>query len=84
MPVKYIQRLERDMQTVGGSERDTVCIDFCAGNDACVLTTIYTALRGRGISLMGGTGHPDAPDAGNAGKTLFQRRHMLRELILII
>ena len=56
MPVKYIQRLEQDMQTVGGSERDTVCIDFCSGNDACVLTTIYTALRRRGISLMGGTG----------------------------
>jgi len=56
MPVKYIQRLERDMQTVGGSSRDTVCIDFCAGNDACVLTTIYTALRQRGISLVGGTG----------------------------
>ena len=55
MPVKYIQRLERDMQTVGSS-RDTVCIDFCAGNDACVLTTIYTALRQRGISLVGGTG----------------------------
>ena len=29
MPVKYIQRLEQDMQTVGGSERDTVCIDYC-------------------------------------------------------
>ena len=56
MPVKYIQRLERDMQTVGGSSRDTVCIDFCAGNDACVLTTIYTALRQRGISLVGATG----------------------------
>ncbi len=56
MPVKYIRRLEHDMQAVGGSERDTVCIDFCAGNDACVLTTIYTALRKRGISLMGGTG----------------------------
>lgn len=56
MPVRYIQRLERDMQTVGGSERDTVCIDFCAGNDACVLTTINTALRKRGISLVGGTG----------------------------
>ena len=56
MPVKYIQRLERDMQTVGGSSRDTVCIDFCAGNDACVLTTIYTALRQRGISLVGGPG----------------------------
>lgn len=56
MPVKYIQRLERDMQIVGGSSRDTVCIDFCSGNDACVLTTIYTALHKRGISLVGGTG----------------------------
>ena len=56
MPVKYIDRLERDMRTVGGSDRDTVCIDLCSGNDACVLTTIYTALRKRGISLVGGTG----------------------------
>ena len=56
MPVKYIQRLEQDMQAVGGSSRDTVCIDFCSGNDACVLTTIYTALSKRGISLVGGTG----------------------------
>ena len=56
MPVKYIKRLEQDMQTVGGTGRDTVCIDFCAGNDACVLTTIYTVLRKHGISLMGGTG----------------------------
>ena len=56
MPVRYIQRLEQDMQAVGGSSNDTVCIDFCSGNDACVLTTIYTALHKRGISLMGGTG----------------------------
>lgn len=56
MPVKYIQRMEADIQAVGGSGRDTVCIDFCAGNDACVLTTIYTALHKRSISLVGGTG----------------------------
>ncbi|WP_325199232.1 FIST signal transduction protein [Oscillibacter sp.] len=56
MPVKYIQRMERDMQAVGGSGGDTVCIDFCAGNDACVLTTIHTVLRKRGVSLVGGTG----------------------------
>ena len=47
MPIKYIQRLEQDMQALGGSSRDTVCIDFCSGNDACVLTTIYTVLRKR-------------------------------------
>ena len=28
MPVKYIQRLTKDIETVGGSSRDTVCIDF--------------------------------------------------------
>ena len=56
MPVKYIRRLEQDIRTVGGAGQDTVWIDFCTGNDACVLTTIYTALRQRGISLMGGTG----------------------------
>ena len=51
MPVKYISRLEEDLRKVGGSDRDTVCIDFCAGNDACVLTTINTVLSPRGISL---------------------------------
>ena len=56
MPVKYIQRLERDMQEVNASGGDTVCIDFCTGNDACVLTTMYTSLQRRGISLVGGTG----------------------------
>lgn len=56
MPVKYIHRLEEDVVRVGGSERDTVCIDFCAGNDACVLTTIHTVLKQKGISLVGGTG----------------------------
>lgn len=56
MPVKYIQRLENDMLKINGSSEDTVCIDFCAGNDACVLTTINTVLKHRGIPLVGGTG----------------------------
>ena len=56
MPVKYIDRLERDVKAVSGTERDTVCIDFCTGNDACVLTTIYSVLKRRNISLVGGTG----------------------------
>ena len=56
MPVKYIARLEQDAQKINGSERDTVCIDFCSGNDACVLSTIGAVLKKRGISLVGGTG----------------------------
>ncbi|MDE7029053.1 MAG: hypothetical protein K2P63_03640, partial [Lachnospiraceae bacterium] len=56
MPVKYIKRLEEDVQRINGTSEDTVCIDFCAGNDACVLTTINTVLRRRDIPLVGGTG----------------------------
>ena len=56
MPVKYIDRLEQDVHTVNGSLNDTVCIDFCSGNDACVLTSIYSVLKKKNISLVGGTG----------------------------
>ncbi len=66
MPVKYIERLEKDVQAVNGSGSDTICIDFCSGNDACVLTTIYSALKHRNISLVGGTG--DAGKVSANGK----------------
>lgn len=56
MPVRYIERLEKDVNSIRGSHNDTVCIDFCSGNDACVLTTIYSVLKRRDISLVGGTG----------------------------
>lgn len=66
MPVKYIGRLEKDLSTVNASSNDTICIDFCAGNDACVLTTIHTALRHRNISLVGGTGDGGKVSANGA------------------
>lgn len=66
MPVKYIERLEQDVKNVGGSQKDTICIDFCSENDACVLTTIYTVLKHRKISLVGGTG--DAGKVSANGK----------------
>ena len=56
MPVKYIERLQQDIRTVNASSKDTVCIDFCSGNAACVLTTIYSVLGPENISLVGGTG----------------------------
>ena len=56
MPVKYIQRLQGDIKKISANQENTICIDFCSGNDACVLTTMYTVLKPLGISLMGGTG----------------------------
>ena len=52
MPVKYIDRLEKDVRKVGGTWRDTICIDLCSGNDACVLTTMYSVLKRDNISLL--------------------------------
>ena len=56
MPVKYIERLKQDVHKINSSKDDTVCIDFCSGNDACALTTIYSVLKHNNISLVGGTG----------------------------
>ncbi len=56
MPVKYIARLKQDLNTINASAKDTVCIDFCSGNDACVLTTFCSVLGKKDISLVGGTG----------------------------
>ncbi len=56
MPVKYIERMEQDLKNVHASSKDTVCIDLCTGNDACVLTTIHSILGKAGIPLVGGTG----------------------------
>lgn len=66
MPVKYIQRLEQDLRKVDASRHNTVCIDFCSGNDACALTTMYTVLKDKGIQLVGGTG--DAGKVSANGK----------------
>ncbi len=66
MPVKYIGRLEKDVLQVNASQDNTICIDFCSGNDACVLTTIHSVLKHRNISLVGGTG--DAGKVSANGK----------------
>ena len=56
MPAKYIKRLVLDIKNIGASAKNTVCIDLCSGNDACVLTTMYSVLGKGEISLVGGTG----------------------------
>lgn len=56
MPVKYIKRLQDDVKRINGMQDNTICIDLCSGNDACVLTTIHSVLKKKNISLVGGTG----------------------------
>lgn len=56
MPAKYIGRLEEDIKTIRPGKDNTVMIDLCSGNDACVLTTVSGLLKKNNIVLMGGTG----------------------------
>lgn len=56
MPVKYIKRLQKDLEKVKASANNTVCINFCTGNDACVLTTMCSVLNNKKAALVGGTG----------------------------
>ena len=65
-PVKYIHRIEQDLMKIDASSDNTVCIDFCSSNDACVLTTAYSLLGKRNIQLVGGTG--DAGKVSANGK----------------
>ncbi len=55
MPMHDIGSFQDNMRSVGASSKDTVCIDICTGNDASVLTSLYSALGNGGISLIGGT-----------------------------
>ena len=56
MPARHIERLEHDVESIKPGKDNTAIIDLCAGNDACVLTTISPVLKKYGLQLMGGTG----------------------------
>ena len=56
MPALHIERLETDIRELSPGREDTAIIDFCAGNDAGVLSTITPLANSHNIQLMGGTG----------------------------
>lgn len=55
MPIHDVSALSRNVSAVSASSNDTVCLDICTGNDACVLTSMDSVLGRSGISLVGGT-----------------------------
>lgn len=55
MPVKYIRRVEDDLKAVDACEDNTVCFDFCTGQDSKVVITFASILKKKKISLVGGT-----------------------------
>ncbi|MBQ8947730.1 MAG: FIST C-terminal domain-containing protein [Lachnospiraceae bacterium] len=55
MPIHDVGTLQKNVSAVSANSNDTVCIDICTGNDACVLTSMDSVLGKNRISLIGGT-----------------------------
>ncbi len=64
-PVTDIASLKKNCAAIGAGVDDTVCIDVCTGNDACVLTTMYSVLKHYGIHETGGTVSPGSKVAAD-------------------
>lgn len=55
MPIHDVSELQKNVSAVSANSKDTICIDICTGNDACVLTSMDSVLGKSKISLIGGT-----------------------------
>ena len=55
MPVKCIRKFQQNVTNINASADNTVLIDFCSGNDECVLATMESVLKSKKIQLTGGT-----------------------------
>jgi len=55
MPMRDIHEFENNVRSVNANAHNTVCIDFCSGNDAMTIAAMNTVLKKSNISLMGGT-----------------------------
>ncbi len=56
MPARYIHRLQKDIEEIKPGKENTAIIDFCAGNDAAVLTTLRGLIDKHSLQVMGATG----------------------------
>lgn len=54
-PVYRIRQFQKNVSSIQPGHEDTVLIDFCSGNDECVLTTMHSVLGDKKIPVTGGT-----------------------------
>ncbi|WP_022776054.1 FIST signal transduction protein [Butyrivibrio sp. AE2015] len=55
-PARYIKRITDDVESLRPGKDNTAIIDFCAANDAAVLTTLSTLVEKYNLQVMGATG----------------------------
>lgn len=60
-PVAYSSEIERKIAEISPGREDTVCIEYCTGEEEKLVTTFTSCFEKKGIQLAGGTvfGVPD-------------------------
>ncbi len=56
MPARYIDRMKEDLENIKPGKDNTAIIDFCAANDAAVMTTLSALIDKYNLQVMGATG----------------------------
>lgn len=54
-PIKSVQTIMEHVKNIQGNEKDTICLDFAAGNDSMIVTTFNACLNEKKIPLIGAT-----------------------------
>lgn len=52
-PVQHIYQFQKDVESVHAGDEDTVCMEFCTGNEEMLVTTLNAVLDKHRIPLVG-------------------------------
>ncbi len=65
-PVQHIYQFQKDVESVHAGEEDTVCLEYCTGNEEMLVTTLNAVLDKHHISLIGATAFEGVEHMGKA------------------
>lgn len=54
-PVQHIYQFQKDVESIGIEDEDTVCLEYCTGNEEMLVTTLNAVLNKYKIPLIGAT-----------------------------
>ncbi|MBR6268400.1 MAG: FIST C-terminal domain-containing protein [Selenomonadaceae bacterium] len=54
-PVQHVFQFQKDVESVGAGDEDTVCLEYCTGNEEMLVTTLNAVLDKYDIPMVGST-----------------------------
>ncbi len=72
-PVQHIYPFKKDVESIHAGDEDTVCLEYCTGNEEILVTTLNAMLDHYNIPLIGATAfegqdHPGVPHVAFRGE----------------